>query len=93
MTVRYCLLQNDIKRLAKAKPLLAESVDTFPVRFDPKNPIFVDILEVDGDWAKLRLFYADGEVVNGWTWHFETMCPVGLHNARTLFDGRFNSDA
>jgi len=94
-TIRYELVQKDIKKLAKEKG----SKTTFPVRYDFFNPIFVDVLEIDGNWAKLRLFYADGDVVEGWTWQFDVMTPLKLHATEdplslvptALFDGRFNS--
>jgi len=95
MTIRYELVQKDIKKLAEEKG----SKTTFPVRYDSRNPIFVDVLEIDGNWAKLRLFYADGEVAEGWTWQFDVMTPLKLHAIGDplslvpidLFDGRFNS--
>ena len=92
--IRYKLIWKDIKFLTDEKQIRSASkstvVNRFPVKYSD-DPIFVDILEVDGDWALLKLFYSDGEIVIGWTWHMQTMRPVEIHDFNQLFDGRFNS--
>ncbi len=93
MGVRYKLNKDDIKKLAKYPD---NNSELFPVRLPPHEDVWVNILEVvgeDHEWVKLRLFYHDGEVIDGWTWLFRGLYPGGpvvLHNAHELFDGRFN---
>ena len=83
---RYKLIQKDIKFLAdKKKGAMVNPIE------HSSDPIFVDILEVDGDWAKLKLYYSNGKIVVGWTWHWEILRPVEIHEYDQLFDGRFNS--
>ena len=62
---------------------------------DYRNPIFVNILEHIADektgWTYylVRLFYASGKVVEGWT--TDHLFSIELTNTDELFDGRFNA--
>ena len=86
--VRYELVKQDLKYLCtekfgKEKFLVKHSCD----------PIFVNIFEVDKEnlgWAKLKLYYSDGTIVEGWTWHMVMNRPVKILGFDELFDGRFN---
>ena len=57
-----------------------------------KEKIFVNILEKnDNKWChhfKVKLFYSDGTVLEGWTSDLDL--PIQLTNKEELFDGRFN---
>ncbi len=87
--IRYTLIQSDIRYLARKK---GEHQDTFSTRKDVNNPIFVDVHDIDGENARLVLHYANGNIVEGWTWHWVCLRPVEIHGVDELFDGRFNSD-
>lgn len=50
---------------------------------------FVDILEEDEYWYKVRVYSPDGNVVVGWILKFDN--PIQLTNRHELFNGRFNS--
>lgn len=59
---------------------------------DYKNTIFVNILEIKdvcgGTIAHVKLFYADGFTIHGWT--MMNNAPIDITNKHELFDGRFN---
>lgn len=63
------------------------------VPVDHENPVFVNIIERDSinDYPtiKVKLFYANGETIEGWT--ASCLDPINITNREELFDGRFNA--
>ena len=62
------------------------------VPIDINHPILVNILErrkTEYDVAlKVKLFYADGEILEGWI--SQHLANISITNMDELFDGRFN---
>jgi hypothetical protein len=87
--IRYVWIQSDGKYLYNT----LEFKDRVKVKSSPLNEIFVNILERQKKSYhtiyKVRLFYADGTVMEGWT--SDNLLPIRLSNVEEMFDGRFNT--
>ena len=87
--MRYKWNQRDGKKLNGARTSPYNPID---VPMDKSNDIFVNILEqVDDNWItwyKVRLYYANGSILEGWT--TDVCFPIELSDTKELFDGRFN---
>jgi len=88
---RYIWNIEDGKKIYSSIPFEKENAIELPL--DEKNSIFVDILEVSkgkyDTYYKVKLFYADGQIFEGWTW--DALMAIDIINKEELFDGRFNS--
>jgi len=69
---------------------LMSKEDRFEVLYS-RERIFVNILEVKEYATRIKLFYSNGEVVEGWiiTRHFRNDY-IRIQDEDDLFDGRFN---
>lgn len=88
--IRYIWIPKDGKYIYRTSEFKRE--DKIEVPHSPDSPIFVNILErraYGGNTAyKVKLFYSNGEVLEGWI--TDMLFPVKVTNQEELFDGRFN---
>ena len=90
--IRYILSKRDRVVLWSCGAVRADQGQKV-AEFHPtdRERYYVDILEEDEFWYKIRVHKPDGDIVVGWiTKHFEGL--IELTNRHELLDGRFNSD-
>ena len=86
MTIRYELIQQDIKFL------MSEKNGEVEVKIPrSQDKIFVNVNDITSDWARLTLYYSDGNIVSGWVSNWYSSCPVKILHYKSLLDGRFNA--
>jgi hypothetical protein len=54
---------------------------------EQKGPCFVDILESDKPWVKLKIYLTNGDVLIGWQHNFF----LSIHHIGNVWDGRYNA--
>ncbi len=83
-TVRYTL-DKSVTRYIWLDPEFKERVE-LPNSWNAE--VFVNILEQDDSKIKVKLFYQDGQVFEGW--YLKCLNNFKIYNYEQLFDGRFN---